>query len=153
MNVLRRLFGGLPGKVNDPVFGALTQRDGAWSGTMAWDHSPVPFALTVYRDDEVPSQADRVMFETLRRDYVALRPALQEALSELWSASRDIDATESLKFGGVFDLWAKLNLQAAGLYPDGHAELIFGFAGENLPEGAFIVAVHGKKVAPLEYVE
>lgn len=119
---------------------------------MTWEHAQVPFALTVHRAEEVPSQFDRTVFEALRRSYPAMRSSLQGALDELWSAARETATTGLPDVGGSLDLWVKLQLQGIGLHDDGHAELIFGFLDPNLPEGAFIVSVHGTSVTPVEYV-
>ena len=152
MNILRRIFGGLPGTFNDPLFGALTRQDGLWSGQLTWDHTPTPFSLTVHRANEVPSQVDRTVFEALRCAYPALRSSLQGAVHDLWSGARKAHADELPDLGGSLDLWARLQLQGVGLHEDGHAQLIFGFTDPTLPDGAFIVSVHGTEVEPLEYL-
>ena len=153
MTFLRGLFGGLANSCKDPVFGSLQRLDGQWSGRMTWQHSPIPFALTVHRTDEVPSRVDRAVFEELQRNYPAMRSSLQGALHDLWSAVPGASGSEFPGVGSSLDLWAKLQLQGLGLHPDGHVELIYGFTDESLPEGAFIVSAHGTDVEPLEYVE
>ncbi len=150
MNLLRRILGGLPGTLEDPVLGRLALADGYWSGQTSWTHTPTPFALTVHRKGEAPSQSDRKAFEVLTRSYPGLRSALQDALFRLWTAAK---VSNGPAFGSSPDLWARLVLQGVGLHPDGHAELIYGFADESHPEGAFIVSVSGRTVRPLEYVE
>jgi len=153
MSFLRRLFG-LSDAVVDPVLGSMVERDGQWTGRASWAHSPQPFALTVNRASEVPSQADRDLFQTLSRDYPALRTELQDALYRLWPEARSTAETElPPDFGGSLDLWSRLALQGMGLFPDGHAEFIYGLDDESVLEGAFIVSVRGQEVSPLEYVE
>jgi len=150
MDLLRRIFGGLPSTLEDPVLGRLAMADGYWSGQASWSHTPTPFALTVHRKGETPSQSDRKSFEVLSRNYPGLRSALQAALFKLWTAAQ---VKNGPVFGSSPDLWAGLVLQGVGLHPDGHAELIYGFADESHPEGAFIVSVSGRMVKALEYVE
>ena len=100
MSFLRRLFG-LSDAVVDPVLGSMVERDGQWTGRASWAHSPQPFALTVNRASEVPSQADRDLFQTLSRDYPALRTGLQDALFRLWPGARSTAETElPPDFGG-----------------------------------------------------
>ena len=153
MNILRRLFGGLPDSFNDPLFGVLIRRDGLWSGQMTWEHTPTPFSLTVHRAEEAPSQTERVVFEALRRDYPAMRSSLQGALHDLWIARPGANGPAFPSVGGSLDLWAKLQLQGVGLHQDGHAELIYGFYDASLPQGALIVSAHGTALAPMEYVD
>jgi hypothetical protein len=153
MNLLRRMFGRLPGSVRDPVLGSLVQREGQWTGVTSWDHSPQRFALTVHRTGEVPSQLDRATFQALARDYPALRTGLQDALHQLWSTARSQAEPEATDFGGSLELWSRISLQGMGLHPDGHAELIYGLEDSSRFEGAFIVSVRGLEVKPLEYVE
>jgi len=153
MSILRSLFGGLPNSCTDPLFGALVRRDEQWSGQMTWEHTPIPFALTVHRADAVPSRVDRAVFEELQRNYPAMRSALQGALHDLWSTVPGANGPDFPGIGSSLDLWAKLQLQGVSLHPDGHVELIYGFADESLSEGAFIVAAHGTDIEPLEYVD
>jgi len=153
MNLLRRVLSSLTGSVSDPVLGSLAQQDGQWTGRGTWEHSPSPFSLTVYREGEAPSQVDRATFQALARDYPALRSGLQEALHQLWDANQSRPGRQSANFGGALDLWSRITLQGVGLYPDGHAELVYGFDDPSYPDGAFIVSVRGRWVEPVEYVE
>ena len=153
MNILRRVLSRLSGSVSDPVFGSMAQQDGHWTGQGTWEHSPSPFSITVYRTGAVPSQVDRAVFQALARDYVALRSGLQVALHGLWDANRRKTGRQPVDFGGALDLWARITLQGVGLYPDGHAELIYGFEDLGYLAGAFIVSVRDGQVEPVEYVE
>ena len=151
MSLLRRMLGDRSGRVDDPVLGTLVARDGQWAGQLRWSHSRHPFALTVDRAD-VPTAEDRATFETLSREYPALRTGLEDALWRLWLTARDtIDAPPEIS--GSLELWSLLEVQGLVLHPDGHADLIYGLAGESPVEGAFIVAVRGHDVTPVEYVE
>ena len=152
MKILRGIFADLANKARDPLFGALVRDDGIWLGRMTWEHAEVPFALSVHRAREVPTRSDHIVFEALRTSYPAMRPLLQAAVDELWSAARK-SAQALPDVGGPLDLWAKLQLQGVGLHEDGHVELIFGFADPDIAAGAFIVSVHGMQVTPQEYVE
>lgn len=153
MNLFRRVLGSLSGSLQDPVLGSLAQQDGRWTGQRTWEHSPGPFSLTVYRKGEMPSPADRAAFQALARNYPGLRSGLQEALHQLWDASRSQTGRQAADFGGALDLWARITLQGVGLYPDGHVELIYGFDGPGCPDGAFIVSVRDRQVEPVEYVQ
>ena len=152
MSFLRRLFRS-PGSVDDPVLGRLVLRDGQWTGQARWAHSAQPFALTVHRGSEAPSEMERAAYLALVRDYPMLRPALQLALDRLWSDARGTIDPPPPDFGGSLGLWSRMALQGLALHPDGRLDLIYGLDDASGVEGAFIVRVQGQEVSPLEYVE
>ena len=153
MSLLRRLFGGSSGTVDDPVLGRLVLREGQWTGQARWPHSADPFALTVHRGSEAPSEVERAAYLGLERDYPILRPGLQLALDRLWSSARATIVPAPADFGGSLELWSRMSLQGLALHPDGRLDLIYGLDDASGVDGAFIVRVHGQEVAPLEFVE
>ena len=153
MSLLRRLLGGFSGSVDDPVLGRLVRRDGQWTGQVRWAHSANPFALTVHRGSEAPSDAERGAYLALERDYPLLGPELQLALDQLWSSARSRLDPAPPDFGGSLGLWSRAELQGLGLHPDGRLDLIYGLDDASGVEGAFIVRVQGQEVVPLEFVE
>lgn len=152
MGIFSRIFGGHDGTRADPVLGRLTRRGDEWSGQGHWADGGPPFALTVYRQAGPPDEADRALFLQLGRDYPALRPDLQACLADLWRAHRASAETEAPDFANALALWQCLSLQGVGLHADGHAQLVFGFVAEAHPAGAFLIAVRGRQVEPVEYV-
>ena len=153
MGLLHRLLGRLPDSVQDPVLGPLARQDGQWTGQTCWEHSPRGFSLTINRADELPTASDRSAFQTLARDYPALRTGLQGALHALWTTAVDKAGPDQTAFGGSLDLWARITLQGVVLHQDGHADLIYGLDDPDPLDGAFIVSVLGHDVTPLEYVD
>ena len=123
MSFLRRLFRS-PGSVDDPVLGRLVLRDGQWTGQARWAHSAQPFALTVHRGSEAPSETERAAYLALVRDYPMLRPALQLALDRLWSDARGTIDPPPPDFGGSLGLWSRMALQGLALHPDGRLDLV-----------------------------
>ena len=152
MSLLRRLFGS-SGRVDDPVLGRLVLREGQWTGQSRWPHSAQPFALTVHRGSEAPSEVERSAYLALERDYPMLRPGLQLALDQLWTSARAALAPAPPDLGGSLGLWSRMELQGLALHPDGRLDLIYGLDDSSGVEGAFLVRVHGQEVVPLEFVE
>jgi hypothetical protein len=152
MSIIRRLFGLSPGSLDDPVLGSLKYADKLWSGTTRWPHSPQPVSLTVHRDDAGPQDKDRALYQAVTRNYPGLQSAIHEALFHLWQGAQAELGASAPHFATAVDLGSQLQVQGIGLHADGHAEFIFGFAGEGEPDGAFIVSVRDHTVVPLEYV-
>jgi hypothetical protein len=141
------------GSVRDPVFGKLVRLGDRWAGQATWPHAPNPFAVSVYRQDGPPQAVDRQRYEQLGRDYPGLRPALQRCLWELWDGYVRRDFGDVPAFANDLGLWSRLEHQGVCLHEDGLIELVFGFALDTLPSGAFFVAVRGQQVEPVEYVD
>ncbi|MGE4049442.1 MAG: hypothetical protein AB7F38_00120 [Piscinibacter sp.] len=142
--------------MSDPVLGTLERTDDVWSSRTTWVHSDAPFALSVYRSKVVPSPADAQVYEALRQSYKRLSPDIQLALLRLWNdyRAKDVFATkQEPEFVDPLALWHAVQLQGIGVYEDGHVELIYGFASQAHPEGAFMVGIRGQSVEALEYVE
>lgn len=155
MGLFDRIFGGAGGTTNDPVLGKLarSQDEGTWSGQATWVHGNEPFALTVFRSDGAPDAADQRLYQQLVHDYPAVVAQIQTSLSDLWNRYRANAGSAAPDFGNSLALWRSLRLQGIGLHGGEQVQLIFGFADERHPEGAFLVAVRGRQAEPLEYVE
>lgn len=152
MRLFGRVMGAISGTIDDPVLGKLKRIDDHWSGRATWPHSKGPFALSVHRIGP-PHPADRAVYEQLKRDFPSLRAAIEGGLFDLWTRYRGASGEAVPDFASSLSLWSNLGLQGVSLHEDGQVELIFGFIEDNAPEGAFVVAVRGRQVEPLEYVE
>jgi hypothetical protein len=150
MSLLGRLFGG-GNKIDDPVFGRLEYDGDAWRGRMTWPHSPVPFAVSVAREGDAPSERARASFVALRERYPSLATELRGALFDAWA-----EAASGEPFGdnapmNSLTLWPRLDLQGLFVLAAGTIELYYGFRDEGDPEGHFTIRVAGRAVESLGY--
>ncbi len=80
----------------------------------------------------------------------SIRAPLEGKLFALWQQVR---RPEHAPFAGSLAFWGAMVLQGVGLHSSGEVTLIYGFATDAQPDGAFIATVHADAVRDVEYIE